>query len=216
MAMELMDEHEQGERVRQWLRENGSAIVGGIALGIAAVVGYQWWGQSKIGHRADASAQYAALEAASDRGERDGVEKIAASLVKDYADTPYATLADLQLAEIQHKAGETDAALTSLRRAASSTVDAGLKQLIAVRIARVELAGGRAEQALATLGGVTADGFEAIREDLRGDALAGLGRRDESIAAYRKAHEAYQEGLPGKRLVEMKLAGLGAKVEADA
>ncbi|MCB1554994.1 MAG: tetratricopeptide repeat protein [Xanthomonadales bacterium] len=216
MAMELMDEHEQGERVRQWLRENGSAIVGGVALGLAAVVGYQWWGQSKIGHRADASAQYAALEAASDRGERDGVEKIAASLAKDFADTPYAALANLQLAELQHKAGEFDAALSALRRAEASTTDAGLKELIASRVARVELAAGRPEQALTTLAGVTSEGFEAIREDLRGDALAELGRRDESVAAYRKAHAAYQEGLPGKRLVEMKLAGLGAKVEADA
>ena len=216
MAMEFLDEHEQGERVRQWLRENGSAIVGGVALGLAAVVGYQWWGQSKIGHRADASAQYAALEAASDRGERDGVEKIAASLAKDFADTPYAALANLQLAELQHKAGEFDAALSALRRAEASTTDAGLKELIASRVARVELAAGRPEQALTTLAGVTSEGFEAIREDLRGDALAELGRRDESVAAYRKAHAAYQEGLPGKRLVEMKLAGLGAKVEADA
>ena len=29
---ELLDEHEQGERVRQWIRQNAIGVVGGIAV----------------------------------------------------------------------------------------------------------------------------------------------------------------------------------------
>jgi predicted negative regulator of RcsB-dependent stress response len=148
MAIELLDEHEQGERVRSWLRENGSAIVGGIALGVAAVVGYQWWGQSQAGHRADAAMQFMALQDAATAGQRDAVESMTSSLVKDYADTPYAVLADLALADVQLQAGEQEAALTSLRRAAAASADEGMKQLVITRQARVEIAAGKFDQAL--------------------------------------------------------------------
>jgi predicted negative regulator of RcsB-dependent stress response len=40
---DLLDEHEQGERVRSWLRKNGAVMVGGVALGVAVIVGWQWW-----------------------------------------------------------------------------------------------------------------------------------------------------------------------------
>ena len=34
--MDQTDEYEQGERVRAWLRNNGSSLITGIALGLAA------------------------------------------------------------------------------------------------------------------------------------------------------------------------------------
>lgn len=215
MAIELLDEHEQGERVRSWLRENGSAIVGGIALGVAAVVGYQWWGQSQVGHRADAAMQFMALQDAATAGQRDAVESLTASLIKEYADTPYAVLADLALADVQLQAGEQEAALTSLRRAAAGSTDEGMKQLVITRQARVEIAAGKYEQALQTLEAVRAESMKGIRDDLRGDALRALGRNAEAISAYQESFAAYVDGLPSKRLVELKLSDLGAKVKTD-
>ena len=40
---DLLDEHEQGERVRTWLRKNALGILGGLALGIAAIYGWRAW-----------------------------------------------------------------------------------------------------------------------------------------------------------------------------
>ena len=40
--MEL-DEHEQGELVQKWLRQNGSSLITGIAMGLALVFAWQWW-----------------------------------------------------------------------------------------------------------------------------------------------------------------------------
>jgi predicted negative regulator of RcsB-dependent stress response len=57
--------------------------------------------------------------------------------------------------------------------------------------------------------------MKGIRNDLRGDALRGLGRNEEAISAYQEAFTAYLEGLPSKRLVELKLSDLGAKVKSD-
>jgi len=40
---DLLDEHEQSERVRIWLRKNGASILGGVAIAIGAIAGWQWY-----------------------------------------------------------------------------------------------------------------------------------------------------------------------------
>ncbi len=57
MALELMDEHERGETVRAWLRQNGGSIVTGIAVGLALIFGWQWYQRSKVEHRVTAATQ---------------------------------------------------------------------------------------------------------------------------------------------------------------
>ncbi len=40
MALDdLLDEHEQSERVRDWLRQNALGMITGVALGLGAIVG---------------------------------------------------------------------------------------------------------------------------------------------------------------------------------
>ena len=36
---DLLDEHEQSERVRTWLRQNGAGIFGGVVLALAVIGG---------------------------------------------------------------------------------------------------------------------------------------------------------------------------------
>jgi len=44
MALDdLLDEHEQSERVRSWVRSNALGLIGGVALGLGAIAGWQWW-----------------------------------------------------------------------------------------------------------------------------------------------------------------------------
>ena len=40
---ELLNEHEQGERVRSWLQRNAVGLIGGIGLGLALIWGWNWW-----------------------------------------------------------------------------------------------------------------------------------------------------------------------------
>ena len=45
---DLLDEHEQSERVLAWLRANGAGLIGGIGLGLAAIFGWKWWDQQQL------------------------------------------------------------------------------------------------------------------------------------------------------------------------
>ena len=210
--MELMDEHEQGERVRAWLRENGASIVTGIAIGIAAIGGWQWWNVKERNRAVEASTQYVALTSALESGDRDLAEKVTEALRDDYAGTPYAALAAMSWADQQLDAGETQAAVETLAAARSAAKDPLLADLLAVRLARAQVAAGNAQTAADLLQGAT----RGSALNARGDALLAAGRTDEAITAYRGALEAMEANQPARRLVELKLLDLGVKSEDEA
>lgn len=212
MSMELMDEHEQGERVRAWLRENGTSIVTGIALGIAAIGGWQWWGASQRGHALEASTQYAALVSAVESGERDLVEGVARALGQEYRKTPYAALGALSWADLQLESGETAAAVETLEAARAAASDPLLAELLSTRLARARLAAGEPEKALQLLEGAS----RGSALDARGDVLVALGRPDEAKQAYLAARDALDENLPTRRIIELKLLDLGVKPDDEA
>jgi predicted negative regulator of RcsB-dependent stress response len=209
MSTELMDEHEQGERVRAWLRENGAAIVTGIAVGIGALFGWQWWTQAQFEKKVNAAVQYEALTDAVQRSDRDAAEALTASLVTDFGRTPYATLARLQQAELQLGAGDTAAARETLEQAAAQAASAALADLARVRLARVLIALEDPQAALGQLDKVATAAYVALVAELRGDALQALGRRDDARGAYGTAIDALEPFSPGRRLVEMKLVDAG-------
>ncbi|MEZ5465915.1 MAG: tetratricopeptide repeat protein [Lysobacteraceae bacterium] len=214
--MELLDDHEQSERVRKWLRSNGGAIIGGVALGLILIFGYQWWVQSRIEHRLTAATQYVSVADAVEQSDRDTLERIAEDLAGNYADTPYAAMALMQLAREQADAGQSDDAADTLQRAHDVAVDESLKGIIALRIARLKLATGDADGAIAMIGGKEVAVFEALAAELRGDALLSKGDADGAREAYSIALTHLDASAPSRRIVEMKLADLGGEADEIA
>lgn len=209
MALELMDEHEKGEHVRAWLRQNGSAIVTGVAIGLAGIFGWQWYQRSQIEHRVTAATQYQALTEAVERKDADAVAALATELGKSYQDTPYAALAALQLADIKLAAGDTAAAKEALRSVQGLSADPALLALATLRAARVALSSGDADAALKQVESVPKDMYAGFVAELKGDAMHALKRDDEARLAYQDALAALDSGAPNRRIVEMKLADLG-------
>jgi predicted negative regulator of RcsB-dependent stress response len=213
MALELMDEHEKGEQVRAWLRQNGSSILGGVAVGLSLIFGWQWWQRTQVEHRITAATQFQALSVAADKAELDAAAGLSEELAKRYSDTPYATLAALRLADAQVLAGEMDAAAESLAKAATLTEVPALKGLISMRRARLALASGKAEEALTFLDSIDAEMYAGLVAETRGDALSALGRSDAAREAYAQALTQLETGAPNRRIVELKLADLGGEAE---
>jgi len=97
MADDIIDAHEQSERARQWLQQNGSSIVIGILLGLAVLLGWQRWQQSGVSHRAEAMVKFDELQAAVDKDDAELALKLGDDLRKNYADTAHSALAALEL-----------------------------------------------------------------------------------------------------------------------
>lgn len=215
MANELLDEHEQGERVRQWLRDNGSAIVGGIAVGLALIFGWQWWQRSQVERQITAATQFQALVDASAARDATTVERLADSLRQEQGKTAYAALAALQQAELAVSQGKHDVAAAALDQALATSDEPALRALVQIRRARLDLQLGGLEAGLDRLQGLSDSRFTAVVAELRGDLLQRLGRNEEARAAYADALAAMDAGAQLRFLVEMKLADLGGSQSVE-
>ena len=69
MALDdLLDEHEQSERVRSWIRSNALGLIGGIGLGLGAIAGWQWWQGQQLQRGMAVNGRYAQVVANYDAG----------------------------------------------------------------------------------------------------------------------------------------------------
>ncbi|PJK06350.1 hypothetical protein CO610_10245 [Lysobacteraceae bacterium NML95-0200] len=203
---ELLNEHEQGERVRAWLQRNAAGLIGGVAVGLALVWGWHWWQDKRS---ADQAAEAMAYDSFQQKlgGDMDAVAKNYAELPRG---TVYQVLAGLELAKVQVDAGKLDEAIATLRGLESK--DPALSRVVERRIARLLVDTGKHEEALKLLGKAEdADALEII-----GDAQLALGQAGAAREAYQKALRTLEEGSPARQLVEIKLAHAGADAAAAA
>lgn len=212
--MDQIDEHEQGERVRAWLKNNGSSLVVGVALGLAALGGWQWWQGQQAQRKAEAAGEFMAFSKALEAGEADKAAAFATSIAQSYPKTPYPALVALrQAAELAGK-GRGDEAIAALDAVARDGLDPALAELLDLRAARILVGLDRHEDALARLGAGEGSRYPATRAEIRGDAEAGLGRRDAARAAYEQALGYMDQASPTRSLVELKYNDAGGAAAA--
>jgi predicted negative regulator of RcsB-dependent stress response len=208
MAFDAYDDYEQSERVQKWLKQNGLSIVVGIVIGLVAIFGWQQWRSHQAGHQNQAAGIYQQVQTAAAAGNTAIADALTNALTKDYADTPYALFAMSDRARAQSEAKQFDKALVSLAWAEQHTDSPSLKGLTELRIARLQLAQGNAQQALSTLDRLPADSYVAIGQELRGDALVKLGRNDDARKAYQTALTALGAGVQQDNELQMKIDDL--------
>ena len=96
--MEDLTDNEHEEQLRRWWSENWLWIVGGIALGLALLWGWQYWQRSKVAAAQREEAAYAAVLDSLGKNQFDQAALQAKALRDDRATSPYADQADLALA----------------------------------------------------------------------------------------------------------------------
>jgi predicted negative regulator of RcsB-dependent stress response len=207
---DLLDEHEQSERVRTWLRKNGAGILGGVILGIAAIYGWQWWQKDQVGKLAEANTRYeAVLRSLQSKDLDEAVKEVAALEGEGGKAGIYADLAALELSKAQVEAGKSEDAIKTLR---GLKAEGEFKALIDQRIARLLIETGKPEEAQALL----ASASDSAGLEIRGDALMAQGKRDEARDLYTQALAKLDIAAPQRRLLETKLTDAGGTVTDPA
>ncbi len=214
MADDILDEHEQSERVRNWMRNNFGSILLGIAGGIAAIWGagkFQDWRQDS---RDRAGQQYSQYLAAVEKKDAAEIKNLGADLRSKYADSPYAVLSALSEAETLLAAGgKSEEALASLQWAHDNAKLAELKDLAGLRLARAQIDAGKFDQALSVVNSIKSPGFTAPAAEVRGDVLIAQSKPADARLAYEQALTEMDVASARYRFVEMKrddIAGTSA------
>jgi len=200
---ELLDEHEQSERVQKWLRDNALSLIGGLVIGLGLIGGWTWWNNHRHAQTLAQGDAYQAVVSALQSADLDAAERAAAGLHAG----AYAQLIALDLAKAHVDKGDLDAAITALRRAESAIP--GVQWVITRRLARLLVANEQAVEALALLG----DADDAAALEIRGDALFAQGKPDEARSAYQEALRKQGSAAPQRMVLEFKLIEVGGTPE---
>ena len=205
---DLLDEHEQGERVREWVRQNAIGVIGGIAIALALVYGWGKWQDHLQAQRVAKGEAYAALDASIAAGELDKARAQAATAGLD--EGVYGTLLALELAAAQVEAGEAEAGIATLSDVQDP--DPALAPVVARRLAVLLVDAGRTDEALAALAGAD----DAGSLEVRGDAERVAGRPEQAREAYSAALAVLDEAAVSQRsLLEIKLIDAGGTPAQD-
>jgi predicted negative regulator of RcsB-dependent stress response len=181
---DYLTDEEQLHRLRTWWEKNGLALIGAVVVGVAGVVGWNWYTQHRSEDVAQASDLYVEY-LASQGTERETVEK---TLAEQFPDSSYHVFVLLRQAEDRMAEDDASGALALLEQALPICEDDHLADLVRLRTARVQQQLDRTDAALATLGDVRSLGFRSMVQELKGDIHMSRGERA-------LAHEAYSAAL---------------------
>ena len=104
--------------------------------------------------------------------------------------------------------GDDAAANKALHYAYDRAGIGALKTLAGLNLARSEIAQKKAQDALTLLDSLPEEGYAALRDELRGDALSALGRSADARSAYTDALTHLDANAANRAFVQMKLDNL--------
>jgi predicted negative regulator of RcsB-dependent stress response len=202
-------EAEQMERAKSWLKMNAIWIIAGIAIGAGGLGGWRWYQERRNTQAETASARYEELVDAFSRRDNVRGTTLLEELNREYAWTPYASLGTLIAARVQVEANELDKAAAGLKSVMDNAKDDELKMVARLRLARVQSALGKNDEALATLKIDDPGEFAPRLADTRGDVLLAKGDRDGALREYLAARTAENDGRVDIELLDLKIRDLG-------
>ena len=218
MATHLdLEEQEQLDALKAFWTQYGNLITWLLVAALSVYAGFnawQWWQRDQA---LKSSAMYEQLERAALIGDVDQTQRVFDDMKSRYPRTVYTQQGALLAAKTQAAKGQADAARETLAWVAESAGEADYQTIARLRLAGLLLDQKKYDEALKQLeAGSATKEFEALIADRRGDILLAQGKADAAKTAYAKAWQAMAEGVDYRRLIEAKLASLGAAPAAPA
>ena len=150
--MSSRTEEEELAMIRDWWQRNGKPLLTGSVLALVLVFGWKGWQNYQAEQAQGASMLYQQLlesvMPANGQPDPAQIAAIAGSLKKDFAGTTYAQYGSLFVAKVAVEAGKPDDALVELQAVLAKPANPTLEELARQRLARVQAAQGKAEEAL--------------------------------------------------------------------
>jgi predicted negative regulator of RcsB-dependent stress response len=196
-------EEEQVQAIKQWWKDNYFSLIAGIVIGAVVLAGYKYWAESKQNQAQQASVIYSQILSSSN-----DKTKNTETLKADYSGTPYAALAALLLAKDNVNANEIEKAISQLKWVVDNNNDEGIQHLAQQRLARVYLSQNNIESAETLIKGVTANGFVAGYNEIRGDINLAKKLPVQAKENYRLALSSLVQGDQRYDIIKMKLDDL--------
>ncbi len=202
-------DEEQVEALEKWWKENGTAALMGIAVGLMLLFGWRGW-QTYLQQQAElASVQYEKMLNLLEEEKVDEAKGVATALLTDHSDSGYAALTALILAQHALKEGQIEASQARLQWVIEQAKLPEFTHLARLRLGRLLLSQQKFAEANTLIEGVKTDKFKAGYAELRGDIAVAQGQIAGARTAYQLALDDKDVTGEMKKLLQMKLEDLG-------
>ena len=209
MSDYLTDE-EQAERLKRWWEANGTSLVVGVALAVAAVVAWRYY-DAHVQDRADQASDAFAAYVEARQADQPTTDALAV-IDTDFEGSSYQVFTLLYRAADEVDAADWEEALALLERAVELADEDVLKDSARFRLAQVLYQMDRLDECEAQLAAIRSTGLRAHVADLSGDVFVARGDNQRARVAYQSAVEAARQDpanpVAGVELMELKLASL--------
>lgn len=211
-----MTEEEQVEVLKKWWKENGTAVIIGVVVGLGGVIGVRYWFSHQETVAVNASSMYAQYTAAVQKKDDKLIESLAGKLRDEYKGTSYAALTAMQQAKQDVEANKLAEAEKNLRWAMTNSGHKVIGLIARQRLAEVLYAEGKLDEALKFVNEVKDPTFASRFEIIRGDILKKQGKSEQAREAYQQALT--DTSLTGKQreFVKMKMDNLLVEQSQDS
>lgn len=185
---EYETEEEQIEAFKKWWKENGRSIITGLVLGVAIIGGWRGWGMYQTNHTQQASDAYEQVNKSINENNAEAIQKGVSLLQDSFDDTPYAVLGTLAQAKQFVIQKDFPAAEKTLQWAANNAEFENTAYIATIRLARVQSAQNKLDEALKTLQSETfPETFSHLADEVLGDIYLRKGDEQKAREAYTRA-----------------------------
>ena len=206
---EYETEEQQVEALKKWWKANGSSIIIGVLVGVLGLFGWRYYVDQNHVNAVQASDLYMQLvQSVAMNTVDDKTIDINNQLINDFADTPYAALSSLVLANSEYEKDNVDGAVAQLELAIKHASDENINQIASLRLASVYIEQEKYELASALLKMPHDTAFKARYEELRGDLYLAEGDIVKARTAYDKAIILF--GATVSAMLKLKRQNLGS------
>ena len=217
MVDEQFTDEQQADIVRDWLRENGGFILGGILVAVGSLFGWQQWQDYQKTQAERASALYEELLQAVRGGRTAQADELFLDLNSSFSRSAYVDQAHFVLAKSSMDRNDFEVAAGYLSAVVDQTASEEIRHVARLRLARVRLQQRLFDVALEALGSSNPNSAFAPRfDEVRGDIYYAQEQFDDARIAYEAALSGAQDPPVIDRVyVQAKLDALGGARAAE-
>jgi len=207
MALDL-EEQEQEDVLKALWKKYGSYITRGVIAFFVLFGLYQGWGYYQTKQSLGASELYQSIVVLDEKNTKDILEK-SQKLMDDYSGTPYAGRAAILFAKASYLEGNKDKAKEKLAWATSHAKESATESIALIQLGQILVEEKKYEDALKKVNDVDNEGYLGLSNDLKGDILNAMGKKEEAKKAYQEALKRFGPKDPYAKFTQEKLESLG-------
>jgi len=164
-------EEQQVEAIKKWFKENGNSLFWTVVITLCVVSGIKYWRHHSEVVRIEASDAYNAMLQAVHQDDVATADSKATYIIENHSKTPYADLATFYQAKAAVGAKDLELAANHLQAIVDNSNISDFQYIARARLARVRLAQGKPEKALALFDIPKESSYFTLLQELKGDTL---------------------------------------------